>query len=196
MFQFWKLLKPISFSCYLISKIISKKSRYITSKIRFCKFTQDVTIPVSKRPSSLIPCLTYGISLSKNDIITDEIAKLFQGKNFAFVATLMKDGSPQITPTWIDLVNNMILVNTAEDRVKHRNIVRDPRVAVSIIDSTNPYNMVTVQGKVIEQTTKGADDHINKLAKKYLGVDKYPSRSPTEKRIIFKIKPDKVFLMK
>ena len=155
-----------------------------------------MTIPVSKRPSSLIPCLTYGISLSKNDIITDEIAKLFQGKNFAFVATLMKDGSPQITPTWIDLENNMILVNTAEDRVKHRNIVRDPRVAVSIIDSTNPYNMVTVQGKVIEQTTKGADDHINKLAKKYLGVDKYPSRSPTEKRIIFKIKPDKVFLMK
>ena len=108
----------------------------------------------------------------------------------------MKDGSPQITPTWIDLENNMILVNTAEGRVKHKNVTRDPRVAVSIIDSTNPYNMVTIQGKVIEQTTKGADDHINKLAKKYLGVDKYPSRSPTEKRIIFKIKPDKVFLMK
>ncbi|OLB89479.1 MAG: PPOX class F420-dependent enzyme [Thaumarchaeota archaeon 13_1_40CM_38_12] len=128
--------------------------------------------------------------------MTDEIAKLLQGKNFAFVATLMKDGSPQITPTWIDLENNMILVNTAEDRVKHRNIVRDPRVAVSIIDQTNPYNMVTIQGKVIEQTTKGADEHIDKLAKKYLGVDKYPFRTPTEKRIILRIRPDKVFHMK
>ena len=108
----------------------------------------------------------------------------------------MKDGSPQITPTWIDLENNMILVNTAEDRVKHRNIVRDPRVAVSIIDQTNPYNMVTIQGKVIEQTTKGADEHIDKLAKKYLGVDKYPFRTPTEKRIILRIRPDKVFHMK
>ncbi len=135
-------------------------------------------------------------SVSKDVTITDEIAKLLQGKNFAFVATLMKDGSPQITPTWIDLENNMILVNTAEDRVKHRNIVRDPRVAVSIIDQTNPYNMVTIQGKVIEQTTKGADEHIDKLAKKYLGVDKYPFRTPTEKRIILRIRPDKVFHMK
>jgi len=135
-------------------------------------------------------------SVSNDVTITDEIAKLLQGKNFAFVATLMKDGSPQITPTWIDLENNMILVNTAEDRVKHRNIVRDPRVAVSIIDQTNPYNMVTIQGKVIEQTTKGADEHIDKLAKKYLGVDKYPFRTPTEKRIILRIRPDKVFHMK
>ena len=104
-------------------------------------------------------------SVSKDVTITDEIAKLLQGKNFAFVATLMKDGSPQITPTWIDLENNMILVNTAEDRVKHRNIVRDPRVAVSIIDQTNPYNMVTIQGKVIEQTTKGADEHTLNVGK-------------------------------
>ena len=134
--------------------------------------------------------------MSKEVIITDEIAKLFQGKNFAFVATLMKDGSPQITPTWIDLENNMILVNTAEGRIKHKNVTRDPRVAISIVDQTNPYSMVTIQGKVIEQVSKGADEHINKLAKKYLGVDKYPFRTPTEKRIIFKIKPDKVFPMK
>jgi len=135
-------------------------------------------------------------SVSKDVTITDEIAKLLQGKDLAFVATLMKDGSPQIPPSWIDLENNMSLVNTAEDRVKHRNIVRDPRVAVSIIDQTNPYNMVTIQGKVIEQTTKGADEHIDKLAKKYLGVDKYPFRTPTEKRIILRIRPDKVFHMK
>src|SRR5436309_15912324 len=109
----------------------------------------------------LINYSIYYIHVGKTtNQITEPMSKLFQGKNFAFVATLMKDGSPQITPTWIDLENNMILVNTAEDRVKHRNIVRDPRVAVSIIDQTNPYNMVTIQGKVIEQTTKGADEHI------------------------------------
>ena len=121
---------------------------------------------------------------------------LLEGKNFAFVATLMKDGAPQITPTWIDLEDNIILVNTAEGRVKHKNVSRDPRVAVSIVDEKNPYNMITIRGRVMEQTTIGADEHIDKLAKKYLGVDKYPFRSPTEKRIILKIKPENIFHMK
>ena len=121
---------------------------------------------------------------------------LLEGKNFAFVATLMKDGAPQITPTWIDLEDNIILVNTAEGRVKHKNVSRDPRVAVSIVDEKNPYSMITIRGRVVEQTTIGADEHIDKLAKKYLGVDKYPFRSPTEKRIILKIKPENIFHMK
>src|SRR5215207_1799452 len=107
------------------------------------------------------------------DSITDpSIAKLFEGKNFAFLATLMKDGSPQVTPTWVDIDknSNTILVNTAKGRVKHRNISRDPRVAVSAIDFSNPYNMVTVRGRVIEQINgKEADEHIDKLTKKYLG---------------------------
>ena len=131
-----------------------------------------------------------------DNIINEETAKLFEGKNFAFVATLMKDGSPQITPVWVDLEDNTILVNTAEGRAKHKNVSREPRVAISIVDNNNPYNMVTVRGRVVEQTTKGADEHIDKLAKKYLGVDKYPFRSPTEKRIILKIKPENVFHMK
>lgn len=129
-------------------------------------------------------------------MIDDQVAKLLKEKNLAFVATLMKDGSPQITPTWIDLENNTILVNTAEGRVKHKNVLRDSRVAISIVDQNNPYNMVTIRGRVVEQTTNGADEHVDKLAKKYLGVDKYPFRSPTEKRIILKIKPEKVFHMK
>jgi PPOX class probable F420-dependent enzyme len=124
------------------------------------------------------------------------VTTLLEGKNFAFVATLMKDGSPQITPTWIDIENNIILVNTAEGRVKHKNVSRDPRVAVSIVDEKNPYSMITIRGRVVEQTTIGADEHIDKLAKKYLGVDKYPFRSPTEKRIILKIKPENIFHMK
>ncbi|MBI3841807.1 MAG: PPOX class F420-dependent oxidoreductase [Thaumarchaeota archaeon] len=128
--------------------------------------------------------------------MSDEVAKLFLEKNLAFLATLMKDGSPQITPTWVDLENNTVLINTAEGRVKQRNVTRDPRVAVSIVDQHNVYNMVTVRGRVIEQTTKGADEHIDKLAKKYLGVDKYPFRSTNEKRVILKIKPEKIFRLK
>jgi PPOX class probable F420-dependent enzyme len=130
--------------------------------------------------------------MSQNNI-TPEVAKLLEGKNFAFVATLMKDGSPQITPTWVDLEQNTILVNTAEGRVKHNNVSRDPRVAISVFDHNNPYNMVSIRGRVIEQTRKGADEHIDKLAKKYFGVDKYPFRSPSETRIILKIRPEKIF---
>lgn len=120
---------------------------------------------------------------------------MFRRNNFAFFATLSKDGSPQITPTWIDIEDGIILINTAEGRVKQKNISRDPRVAISIIDQKNPYDMLTINGKVIEQTNEGADEHIDKLAKKYLGVDKYPFRAPSEKRVILKVKPDKVFHM-
>jgi PPOX class probable F420-dependent enzyme len=127
--------------------------------------------------------------------ITEPVAKLLEGKNFAFLATLMRDGSPQITPVWIDLDKdtNTILINTAEGRVKHINISRDPRIAISVINQSNPYEMVTIRGKVIEQVNQGADEHIDKLAKKYLGVDKYPLRSPNEKRVILRVKPVKVF---
>ena len=89
--------------------------------------------------------------------LTEPIARLFQGKNFAFVSTLMKDGSPQITPTWVDIEKNneySILVNTAEGRIKHKNLSRDPRLAISVINGGNPYEMVTIQGKVIEQITR------------------------------------------
>jgi len=124
--------------------------------------------------------------------ISEPIAKLLEARNFAFVATLMKDGWPQITPTWVDLEDGKILVNTAEGRLKQKNISRDGRVAISVIDHNNPYHMVTVRGRVVEQMKEGADEHIDKLAKKYLGVDKYPLRSPKEKRIIIKIIPEKV----
>ena len=131
--------------------------------------------------------------MSQNNTITPEVAKLLEEKNFAFIATLMNDGSPQITPTWVDLEQNTILINTAEGRVKHKNVSRDPRVAVSVFDHNNPYNMVSIRGRVIEQTRSGADEHIDKLAKKYFGVDKYPFRSPSETRVILKIKPEKIF---
>lgn len=131
-----------------------------------------------------------------NREIDDFVIQLLTGKNFGFVATLMKDGSPQITPTWIDFDGKSILINTAEGRIKQKNVSRDPHVAISIVDQNNPYNMVTVRGKVIEQTSNGADDHIDKLAKRYLGVDKYPFSSQNEKRVILKVQPEKVFYMR
>ena len=132
----------------------------------------------------------------RRDSITDpSIAKLFEEKNFAFLATLMKDGTPHVTPTWVDIdkSNNTILINTARGRIKHRNISRDPRVGVSVVDSSNPYHMASVRGKVIEEINgKEADEHIDKLAKKYLGRDKYPRRAQGEERLLLKIKPERV----
>jgi PPOX class probable F420-dependent enzyme len=106
--------------------------------------------------------------------ITEPITQLLKGKNFAYLSTLMKDGSPQVTPTWIDIDKdgNSILVNTAEGRIKHKNVSRDPRVAISISDQNNPYNMVSIRGRVIEQISKDADEHTDRLAKKYLSIDK------------------------
>jgi PPOX class probable F420-dependent enzyme len=131
-----------------------------------------------------------------NGIKTAPVTKLFECKNFAYLATLMEDGSPQVTPVWIDIDGDHLLVNTAHGRLKQRNVSRDPRVAISTVDHSNPYEMVTIRGKVVEQNSKGADDHINKMAKKYLGLDKYPFRQPGEKRVILKVKPDRVFHQK
>ena len=132
-----------------------------------------------------------------NDIIDPSIRKLFEGRNFAFVSTLMKDGYPQITPTWIDIEDSNILINTAIGRIKQKNVSRNPKLSLAIIDQNNPYDMVTVRGKVMEQITgDAADEHIDKLAKKYLGKDKYPNIMPGEKRVILKVKPEKVFHMK
>jgi PPOX class probable F420-dependent enzyme len=131
--------------------------------------------------------------MSQDTIRSESVSRLFNDKNFGFLATVMDDGSPQVTPVWVDVDGDYIIVNTAEGRLKHKNITRDPRVAVSVADHANPYKMVAVQGSVVEQTTTGADEHIDKMAKKYLGLDKYPGRAPGEKRIILKIKPDSVF---
>ncbi len=133
------------------------------------------------------------MSKHQTDITEPLIKNLFEDKNLAFVATIMKDGSPQITPTWIDIQGNEILINTAIGRVKQKNVTRDPRIAVSIVDHNNPFHMVTLRGEVIDQIAgELADSHIDKLAKKYLGKDKYPFRAPGEKRVILKVKPTRV----
>lgn len=130
--------------------------------------------------------------------LTDHrIREIFERKNFAFLSSLMKDGSPHVTPTWVDIEDDNILINTALGRIKQTNISRDPRIALSIIDQDNQYEMVTIRGKVIEQITGDvAEKHIDKLARKYTDMDKYPRRSKGEQRVILKIKPEKIFHMK
>jgi PPOX class probable F420-dependent enzyme len=137
-------------------------------------------------------------------LLTEPIVKFFRGKNFGFLGTVNKDGSPQVTPTWIDIIEKeenedgheeIILINTAMDRLKQKNVSRDPRVSISIVDEDNPYSMVTIKGRVVEQTTAGADEHIDKLAKRYLNADRYPAHSPSVKRIILKVKPEKIFYL-
>lgn len=133
----------------------------------------------------------------KKRILTEPVIKIIKDKNFAFLGTIMKDGRPQVSPIWIDIDdnNNILLFNTAQGRIKHKNISRDPRVSLSLVDKNNPYSMVTIQGTIIEQTTIGADEHIDKLAKKYLNIDRYPSHSPSMTRVICKIKPEKMYYL-
>ena len=121
--------------------------------------------------------------------------KLAEGKNFATVATLMADGSPQASVVWLDTDGELLIFNTAEGRIKPRNMRRDPRVAIAVHNAEQPYQQAMIRGSVVEITAEGADAHIDKLAKKYLGLDEYPYRQPGEQRLIIKIAPDKVGLM-
>ncbi|HEX2148606.1 MAG TPA: PPOX class F420-dependent oxidoreductase [Actinomycetota bacterium] len=125
-------------------------------------------------------------------MLSDEQKEFFRKPNFGHLATLEPDGYPQVTPVWIDVDDEHILINTAKGRKKVRNIERDPRVSVEVVEQENPYSMLSVKGKVVGMTTDGADDHIDAMAKKYLGQDSYPFRKEGEVRIILRIDPEKV----
>jgi len=120
---------------------------------------------------------------------------LFDKKAFAHLATLMPGGEPQVTPVWVDYDGRHVLINTAEKRQKDRNLQRDPRVSLSILDPDNPYRYLEVRGHVAERTHNGADQHIDAMAKKYLGKEKYPYRQPGEVRVLYKIEPEHITSM-
>lgn len=124
---------------------------------------------------------------SRFETVIKKYFDLFEKKAFAQLATLMADGSPQVSPVWVDYVDDYILINSAQGRLKDKNIERDPRVAVAIQDPDNPYRKLLIRGRVVEIATEGADAHIDKMAKKYLGVESYPNRRPSEVRVIYKI---------
>ncbi|HSF03903.1 MAG TPA: PPOX class F420-dependent oxidoreductase [Solirubrobacterales bacterium] len=124
--------------------------------------------------------------------LLDTYRDLFDKKTFAHVATVGADGRPQVTPVWVDYDGTHVRFNTARGRVKDRNLQRRPNVALSVQDPDNPYRYVQLRGRVTEMTEQGADAHIDALAKKYLGQDRYPFRQPGEKRVIVKIAPEQV----
>jgi PPOX class probable F420-dependent enzyme len=124
--------------------------------------------------------------------IPDEAKHLFENKDFAHIATLNADGSPQNSAVWIGLDGDLVTFNTAEGRLKTKNVARDGRVAISLVNQENPYENLIIQGKVVEMTHDGADADIDALAKRYLGADSYPFRQDGEVRVIVKIEPEKV----
>ena len=119
--------------------------------------------------------------------LNDKQAKLLTDPNIAIVATIRPDGTPQLTPTWVDYDGENVLINTAEGRAKPKNLRLDPRVSVLVLDKDDPYNWVSVTGPV-EITEEGAADHINQLSHKYTGND-YPDKT---NRIIVKVRPERV----
>ena len=127
--------------------------------------------------------------------IPQQFRDLFDKKVLAELATVMKDGTPQVTPVWCNFDGTHIWINSAVGRVKDRNIRRNPNVALCLVDPDNAYRHLALRGKVDEITTEGADDHIDALAKKYLGKDKYPGRRAGEVRVIYKIRPVRVTTM-
>lgn len=124
--------------------------------------------------------------------IPDKYHDLFAKKTFAHLATVGRDGTPQVTPVWVEFDGTHVRINTAEGRVKDRNLRRNPHVALSIQDPDNPYRYVQVRGRVAAMTAQGADAHIDALAKKYLGQDRYPNRRPGEVRVTVTIVPERV----
>jgi PPOX class probable F420-dependent enzyme len=127
--------------------------------------------------------------------IPDQFRDLLTKKAFASLATVMADGSPQVTPVWFDFDGTHLRVNSAKGRVKDRNMRRNGRVALAILDPENPYRHMAIRGRVEEITEAGADAHIDSLSKKYLGKDRYPNRRAGEVRVIYRIRPERVSTM-
>jgi PPOX class probable F420-dependent enzyme len=126
------------------------------------------------------------------DKIEGRAREILQDRNFANVATIRSDGTPHVVPVWVDVDDGHVVLNTAEGRAWPELARRDPRVTIIVQNLENPYEYVMVRGRVDEVTEEGADEHIDSMAKKYLGQDEYPFRQPGEKRLKFRIRPEKV----
>ncbi|MBW3593706.1 MAG: PPOX class F420-dependent oxidoreductase [Actinobacteria bacterium] len=125
--------------------------------------------------------------------LNEKARRLIEEPNFGYIATVMEDGSPHVSPVWVDVENGYVRVNTATGRVKERNLRRDPRVAISVADRNNQYKKVDIRGRVVNMSEGDeAEQHIDVLAKKYMDVDAYPWRSPDERRVIVRIQPERV----
>lgn len=126
--------------------------------------------------------------------LTQNAKSLLQQPVILNLALVLDDGSPHITPVWVDIEGDNVVINTARGRSKDKHLHQGSKVAISVVDPTNPFNVVALQGTVVEITEEGADAHIDKLAKKYLGVDSYPNRTPAEVRVKVTIQPNKIWM--
>jgi PPOX class probable F420-dependent enzyme len=124
--------------------------------------------------------------------LTPQQRKLLDDKNFAWVATVGPDGAPQLTTVWVEYDGKHVVFNTEKKRAKLRNLERDPRVSISVADANNPYHYIEIRGRVVEITEQGGFDGIDRLAKKYIGQDKYPWNKPDDVRMVVKIEPEKL----
>lgn len=124
--------------------------------------------------------------------LSEKAVALLKKPVLAHLATIMKNGSPQVTPLWIDTDGTNLFINTEQNRLKARNMRRNPNVAISVVDPQDNYNTLWIQGTVIDMNTKDAPEHIDSFAKKYMGKDKYPSNRPGDVRVKITIRPDKV----
>jgi len=127
-------------------------------------------------------------------MLSDAGRALLHEPVLAHLATVDANGAPHVTPVWVDVEGGEIVVNTADNRHKARNLRRSPHVALSAADPADPYRVVALQGTVVEVTEQDADAHIDRLAKKYLGTDTYPMRVPGERRVRVRIRPDRVLM--
>jgi PPOX class probable F420-dependent enzyme len=135
-----------------------------------------MTMPTTTIPDKFLPVLT-------------------QKKTLAHLATVMPDGSPQVTPVWFFYKDGKFVVNTARGRVKDRNMTKNAQVALSIVDPDNDYAHIAIRGKIVRMTEEGADANIDALAMKYLGKEKYPFRRPDEVRVVYEIEPTSISAM-
>lgn len=130
--------------------------------------------------------------MPRTHVLAPKVRELLAERAFVHLATLMEDGSPQVSPVWVETAGDTIVVNSAVGRVKDRNIRRDPRVALSAVHPSDPYQAVMIRGRVIAITEEGGEEGIDRLARKYLGTDRYEWRRPGEVRVVYTIAPDTV----
>jgi PPOX class probable F420-dependent enzyme len=124
--------------------------------------------------------------------LPESVKKLIEARSYANFATVMPDGSPHVTQVWVDHEGDIVIINTFEGSQKHRNAMRNPKVALDVCDPTGPYKTAVIRGRIHEVTFNGAEEHIDKMAQKYLGQDKYPMRQQGVRRVLIKIEPTHV----
>jgi len=169
---------------FVVARILGTGAQPQIIHVSAPPFYNGLSIRLHDRMEGLMP-----------ETIPEKYRDLFQKRAFASLGTLMPDGRPQVTPVWCDFDGEHIIFNSAKGRQKDKNVRRDPRVALTLVDPENPYRYLEIRGRVVEITEEGASASIDKLAKKYLGVDKYPYSQPGEVRFIYKVKPEHTTVM-